>query len=139
MALTDIQTEKRRTLRETGLAVTTLFASTGTLVCCALPILLVSIAGLGSVVASLTNNFPLLVTLSQYKEWVFGLSGLMLAVAGWLVWRPGRTCPADPGLAEWCNRFHAWNRRIILMSGVLWMVGFLAAFLALPVRKWLGL
>ena len=70
MVRSDFQSEKRRALRETGIAVAALFTSTGTLVCCALPILLVSIAGLGSVVASLTNNFPLLITLSQHKGWV---------------------------------------------------------------------
>jgi len=44
-----------------------LFAFSTTLVCCALPILLVSL-GLGAVSASLFANLPFLVTLAQYKE-----------------------------------------------------------------------
>ena len=42
-----------------------LFASTSTLLCCALPILLVSL-GLGAVVVSMASSLPFLVTLSQH-------------------------------------------------------------------------
>ena len=44
-----------------------LFTFSGNLIYCALPILLVLVAGLGSV-AALTSNFPFLVALSQNKE-----------------------------------------------------------------------
>ncbi|MCZ6893488.1 MAG: hypothetical protein O7H40_05505 [Gammaproteobacteria bacterium] len=132
------QEEKWRTLRDTGLVALAFFTSTGTLVCCALPIALVSIAGLGALVASMTSSFPILITLSQHKGWVFGLSGVMLAAAGWLVWRSRRTCPTDPALARWCARFQSWNQRMIIVSAVLWSTGFFAAFLALPLRNALG-
>ena len=49
-----------------------LVATTGTLICCALPILLITL-GFGSVVAALTFRYPLLVTLSEYEGWMFGL------------------------------------------------------------------
>ncbi len=114
----------------------TLFASTGTLICCALPILLVTL-GLGATVAALTSALPFLVVISQYKIWVFAFSGLMLALSGWLLYRPGRSCPVDPQLAALCNRAHAWNRRIYWASVVIWSVGFFAAYLALPLRVWL--
>ncbi len=131
--------EKRRTFHETGVTALTLFASTGTLVCCALPIMLVSIAGFGAFVASVTSNFPILVELSLHKEWIFGLSGVMLAFSGWIVWRPDRSCPTDPVLARWCNAFQTWNRRVVAASAVIWGIGFFAAFLALPLRVALGL
>lgn len=51
-----------------------LFASTGTLLCCALPIILVSL-GMGAVVASMASNLPFLIKLSMYKEWMFAGSG----------------------------------------------------------------
>ncbi len=85
--------EKRRTFRGAGVVAFAMFTSTGTLVCCALPIMLVSIAGLGAFVASMTSTFPILITLSLHKEWVFTLSGLILVLSGWMVWRPGRSCP----------------------------------------------
>jgi hypothetical protein len=111
--------------------------SIGTLICCALPIFLVSVAGLGAVVASVTSGFPLLIELSQHKTWVFALSAVLLVLAGWSIWRPGRSCPADPALARWCDRFQTWNRRVIFVSASVWAVGFLAAFLALPLRVFL--
>ena len=132
------QAEKQRTLREACLVALALITSTGTLVCCALPIMLVSIAGLGAFVASMASTFPILIELSQHKEWVFGLSGAALAVAAWMVWRPGRSCPTDPLLARWCDTFQVWNRRVVVVSGVIWSIGFSAAFLALPLRVALG-
>ncbi len=131
--------EKRRTFREAGVVAFAMFTSTGTLVCCALPIMLVSIAGLGAFVASMTSTFPILVTLSLHKGWVFTLSGLMLVVSGWMVWRPGRSCPTDPVIARWCDTFQTWNRRMVFASGVIWGIGFFAAFLALPLRVALGI
>lgn len=128
------QDEKHRTFRETGIVAVAMFVSTGTLLCCALPIMLVSIAGLGAFVASATSTFPILVDLRLHKEWVFGLSGLMLIGSGWMVWRPGRSCPTDPELARWCNTFQTWNRRTVVASSVVWAIGFFAAFLALPLR-----
>lgn len=52
--------------RETALSLGTLFLSTGTLLCCALPILLVSLS-LGAAVAATIDTAPWLVTLSQHK------------------------------------------------------------------------
>lgn len=115
----------------------TLFASTGTLVCCALPIIFVSL-GFGATVAALTSSFPFLVTLSQHKIWVFAFSGVMLVLSGWLMYRSGRACPSDEALARRCQKTQVWNRRIYWSSVVIWGIGFFAAFVALPLRIWLG-
>lgn len=123
---------------ETGATWLTLFASTGTLVCCALPIILVTL-GMGASVAALTSSIPFLITLSQHKVWVFFGSAIMLALSGWLMYRPGRACPVDPELGALCDQTQVWNRRIYWTSVVLWCVGFFAAFLALPLRIWLDI
>ena len=106
-----------------------LFASTSTLLCCALPILFV-IIGMGSVVASVASSFPLLITLSMHKAWVFAGSGFLLLISGWLLYRPGRYCPADPVLARKCEISHRWNIRLFWASALVWIVGFFFAFLA---------
>ncbi len=124
--------------REQGLNWLTLFATTGTLVCCALPIALVTL-GLGATVTALTSSFPLLITLSEHKGWVFGFSGLMLGVSGWALYRSGRSCPADLQLGELCRKSQIWNRRIYWSSVTLWGIGFFAAYLALPIRIWLDI
>ena len=113
-----------------------LFASSTTLVCCALPILLVSV-GLGAVSASLFANLPFLVTLAQYKAWMFAGSGGVLLLAAWLLFRPGRACPADPVLAEQCEKAQRWNKRFYWVSVGIWVAGFGAAYLALPIYLWL--
>ncbi len=107
-----------------------LFTTSGTLICCAIPITLVSL-GFGAVVASMASTAPWLVTLSLYKGWMFTVSGALIALSAWAVYRPGRTCPLDPELAAACERADSWNRRFIFVSGGLWGIGFLSAY-ALP-------
>ena len=118
-------------LKDSGVTWLTLLASTGTLVCCALPILFVSL-GLGATLASLTSAVPFLITLSQHKIWVFGFAALMLSVSGWLLYRPGRACPIDPIKAQACATAMRWNKRIYWFSVVIGIVGFCTAFLAVP-------
>ena len=114
-----------------------LFTSSTTLVCCALPILLVSL-GLGAVSASLFANLPILVTLAQYKGWMFAGSGAVLMLTGWLLFPSGRACPSDPEVAELCASAYRWNTRFFWTSVVIWVVGFAAAYLALPIYLWFG-
>lgn len=120
---------------ETRLAWLALITTMGTIVCCALPITLVAL-GMGATMAALVSNVPFLVTLSQHKILVFTISGSMLALSGWVLYRSGRTCPVDPELAELCRRAEKWNRRVLWFSASLWGIGFFAAFLALPLRIW---
>ncbi len=119
--------------RETSISFFTLFASSGTLICCALPIILVTL-GMGASVAAMTSSFPILITLSQNKIWVFAISGLMLAISAWLSYRPGQQCPSEVELARICRLSKLWNRRILWVSIIIWGIGFFAAFLALPLR-----
>jgi mercuric ion transport protein len=57
-----------------------LFSSVGTLLCCALPSLLV-LAGLGASVASTLSFLPWLVALSRHKHWTFLISGMLIALS----------------------------------------------------------
>ncbi len=131
-------TKSEVVLKQTGLSWLTLFASGGTLICCALPIILVTL-GLGATVAAFTSSFPLLVTIAQHKAWVFAGSGALLLLSGWLMYGLGRACPADPELGRLCDQTQVWNRRIYWSSSALWGIGFFAAYLALPLRILLDL
>ena len=103
------------------------FTTTSTLLCCALPIALVSL-GLGATVASLAANLPWLVTLSMYKGWVFAISGLLILTSAYAVFRPGRACPTYPHLAAACARADTWNQRLVGASACFWGIGFTAAY-----------
>lgn len=129
---------QQKAQREAGLSFITLFATTGTLVCCALPIVLVSV-GLGASVATLTSFFPGLILLSKYKLWIFTGSGLLLGITAWTLWRPGRSCPSDPVLAANCAKAERWSRRVFWSAVAIWGIGFFAAYLALPLRISLGI
>ena len=104
-----------------------LFTTSATLVCCALPIFLVTL-GMGAAVATLAGAAPWLITLSMYKHWIFAGSGILIGGAAWMIYRSGRACPADPELAVACAIADKWNKRFIWVSGGLWLVGFLSAF-----------
>lgn len=107
-----------------------LFASTSTLVCCALPALLVTL-GLGASLAGLVTAAPWLVALSKYKVWLFAGSGLLLAFA-WAMQRRAANlpCPADPAQAAACTRLRRISATILWISAAIWAVGFFFAFLA---------
>lgn len=127
----------RQRLREAGVTVLVLFTSSGTLICCALPVALVTL-GLGSAVVGLTGVAPWLIPLTRYKAWVFAGSALLLALGAWLLYRPGRSCPADPRLGALCSRLDRWNRGIFWVAVAFWVIGFAAAYLLLPVTRFLG-
>jgi hypothetical protein len=97
----DAQAPLRRNL---GVALLTLLASGGTLVCCVLPAVMVAL-GAGAALAGLVTAVPQLVWLSEHKAAVFGLAFALLMLSGAMVWR-ARTlpCPADPALALACTR-----------------------------------
>jgi hypothetical protein len=105
-----------------------LFASSGTLICCALPALLVAI-GAGAVLSSLIATVPGLVWISEYKEAVFGFAGIMLAVSGVLQWQNRfAPCPVEPALRNACLRTRKTSARIYLISVAVYLLGGWFAF-----------
>jgi len=85
-------------------AALSLLLCSGTLVCCALPALLV-LLGAGSVLATLLSWFPGLVLFSEHRPLVFALAALALLVAGLALVRSARLpCPIDPLEARRCRR-----------------------------------
>lgn len=109
-------------------ATLSLFTSAGTLVCCALPALLVTL-GLGASFASLITQFPQLVWLSENKGMVFGVAGAMLALAGTLQYRSrAQACPPDPRLAEACATTRSGSIWIYWISVAIFALGVFFAY-----------
>ena len=110
------------------LAFLSLFTSTGTLLCCALPALLVAL-GAGAALSTLVAVVPGLVWVSEYKEVVFSVAGVMLVASGWLQWR-GRfaPCPLDPAQRDACLRTRKTSTRVYLASVAVYAVGGWFAF-----------
>ena len=83
-------------LKNITLPLISLFSSFGTLICCALPALLVSL-GAGAVLAGLITNLPQLLFLSKYKIYVFGIAGVLIIASGYMLWiNRNAPCPIDP-------------------------------------------
>lgn len=116
--------------RDTLAPTLSLFASTSTLLCCALPALMVSI-GAGATLAGLVSTAPWLIALSQYKGWLFAGSGLLLLAAFAMQRRAANfPCPADPVQAAACTRLRRLSATILWISAAIWANGFFFAFLA---------
>ena len=114
-----------------------LFSSLGTLLCCALPSLLV-LAGLGATVASTLSALPWLVALSRHKPWTFGVSGVLIAASFANLYyvaprlqRRGAAC--SPESPEGCEAASRFSKIVLWISAALYVVGFLVAFLLGPI------
>ncbi len=115
--------------RSAVLSYFSLFTSVGTLLCCALPSLLV-LFGLGASVASILSFLPWLVTLSHHKQWTFAVSGILIAlgfVNMYLVaprLKDNKCDPNDPT----CDDASNLSRTILWVSSGIYAVGFFVAF-----------
>lgn len=115
-----------------------LFASLGTLVCCALPSLLV-LVGLGTSFASLLAAVPWLVTLSQHKVLTFAVAGALLAAA----WAhrtliaprlaTPEACSADAATA--CEQATSVGGRLLWISTTLYVAGVFVAYGLAPILR----
>ena len=128
---TSIRSGESRLLGYVGL-----FSSVSTLLCCALPSLLV-LLGFGATVGSLLSAMPFLVTLSRHKAWIFAASTLLIVANFYYVYRvvprllvQRGTCPADD--PEACARATRFSRLLLWCSTVLMVVGGLVAYI-LPI------
>jgi mercuric ion transport protein len=112
-----------------------LFTSLGTLLCCALPSLLV-LAGLGASVASLLSAAPWLVSLSHHKPWTFGISGVLIAASFVNMYYIAprlqkRACsPESPDVCDVTSRF---SRVLLWISAIIYAAGFFVAFFLGPI------
>jgi nitrate/nitrite transporter NarK len=114
-----------------------LFTSVGTLLCCALPSLLV-LLGLGTTVASFLTAMPFLVTMSRHKQWIFVIAGVLIALSFVYLYRiaprlQAAACPSDrPAACEVASRF---SKVALWASAVLYAIGAFVAFALGPILQ----
>ena len=113
-----------------------LFTSLGTLLCCALPSLLV-LLGMGATVAGFLSAFPSLVTLSRHKNWVFLIAGSL--IGGNFIYTyllaphlrdQGQACSVSA--PEACATASTFSRVVLWISAIIYAVGFFSAYLLGP-------
>jgi mercuric ion transport protein len=121
--------------RSAVLSYFSLFTSLSTLLCCALPSLLV-LFGLGASVASMLSFLPWLVTLSHHKVLTFCISGVLIACSFLNTYfilprLTKRECaPDDP---DTCAEASKVSRLLLWTAAVIYALGFLVAFVLGPI------
>ena len=70
--------------RQTIFPILTLFTSVGTLLCCALPALLVTL-GAGAALAGFISVAPWITVISKYKVVVFVIAGILLGLSSYFL------------------------------------------------------
>lgn len=107
-----------------------LFTSVGTLLCCALPTLFVTL-GMGAALVGLVTTLPFLITLSEHKMIVFGVAGVMIAASSTLQWvKRNAPCPVDQNAARACMRLRRLSVYITAFAAVIYFTGVFFAFIA---------
>ena len=115
-----------------------LFSSFSTLICCALPSVLV-LLGMGTTVASLLSAAPWLVSLSRHKIWTFSIAGVLIAMSFGMTYlvaprlRQGEVCEADDPTT--CGEVSKISQVILWGSAVIWSCGFFVAYLLGPILE----
>jgi len=132
------QAPVQRAKRATLLNYFSLFSSFSTLICCALPSVLV-LLGMGTTVASLLSAAPWLVNLSRHKVWTFSIAGLLISMSFVMTYliaprlRQGEACDADA--PSTCGEVSKMSRVILWGSAVIWSCGFFVAYLLGPILE----
>ena len=121
-------------MREKIVSFLALFGSSATLLCCALPALLVVLAG-GAAMGALLSTFPWLVPLSSNKEWIFLGAGLLLLFNGILTLRPkGKVACAITG-GKGCEVAGNFTKGMFWFSILLYGIGGFVAFALVPILR----
>ena len=112
-----------------------LFTSLSTLLCCALPSLLV-LFGLGASVASMLSFMPWLVTLSRHKQWTFAVSGILIALSFVNIYyisprMRAKQCSADDPSA--CEEASKLSKVLLWISAGIYAVGVFVAYVLGPI------
>jgi hypothetical protein len=100
-----------------------LFGSLSTLLCCALPVTLVSL-GMGASFASLTASFPQLIWLTERKEALFVITAILLIISFVMIKKAEKMpCPIELSQRELCERSKRVSKRIYWGTVVIYLTG----------------
>ena len=104
-----------------NVGIISLLASSTTLICCALPALFVAL-GAGASLASLTNIFPQLIVISQYKVAISIGTLLILFIAGIFIKKAeSLPCPVDPMLRNICLKTRKRSKVMFYASVIIFL------------------
>ena len=106
-----------------------LLSSSSTLLCCALPAILVSM-GAGAVFANVISVFPALTVASRFKVEITVITLIILVAVGVLHSKTAKMpCPADPGLGRACLQSRKRSRIVYYLSCIIFCIASIFTFI----------
>lgn len=114
-----------------------LFTSTGTLLCCALPAAVSTLAG-GSAVLGLTSALPWLIPLSHYKDWIFLTAGVMILISGILTLRPKGAIACSITGGQGCEVAGKFTKFMFWVSVGIYIIGAFVSYALTPILRTFG-
>ena len=115
-----------------------LFGSSATLICCAIPATLSVLVG-GAAVGSFVSAFPWVIPISKHKDLLFLTAGLLLAFNGFLTLRPKGVVACTITGGKGCEVAGKFTKAVFWFSIGLYTIGALAAYALVPIMKAIGL
>jgi len=116
------------------LSILSLFTSMGTLLCCALPAAVATVAG-GSAVIAMTSTMPWLIPLSRHKDWIFLAAITLLVLHGILLFWPKGTVACSIDSSEGCAVAGRYTKIMFQISAGIVAIGAFFAYALVPVLR----
>ncbi|MAH60850.1 MAG: hypothetical protein CMF42_00915 [Legionellales bacterium] len=101
-------------------------ASISTLLCCALPIILVSL-GFGSIMAALISHLPWLIWISEHAIYFFVLTFFLLLISGYMLFYQPLSCTLDR--VKQCQSNQTKAKIIWLMTLIIFIIGLIFKYI----------
>jgi mercuric ion transport protein len=104
-----------------------------------LPAVVATIAG-GAAVSSMLSAFPFLIPLSMNKAWIFGVSAILIAINGYMVFKPNQEVACDVEVGEdGCEVTGRFNKRMFYISASVLVMGAFFAYALVPILVYFDL
>ncbi len=104
-----------------------LLGSTGTLICCVLPVVVAALAG-GAAVLGMVTMFPWLIPLSQHKVWIFLVAAILIAFTGIILYRPHSRLVCALLGGKGCEVTGKFSKTLFWIALGIYVVGFTASY-----------
>ena len=125
-------------LKQDTISILSLFTSTGTLLCCALPAALAAIAG-GAAVGTMLSALPWLIPLSQHKGWIFMVAAVLITFNAVLMFRPKGKLACSITGGKGCEVAGRFTKTMLWISISVYTIGAFVAYALVPILKiWEG-
>ncbi len=125
-------------MRDKLFSVLTLFSATGTLLCCVLPAVVATLAG-GAAVGAMVGSLPWLIPLSQNKEWLFVIAGLLIVMDSVLLFRPNRSVACDVTGGSGCAVTGKFSKIMLCVAVVIYVIGAFFSYALVPLMVVMGM